>query len=447
MSTALATADPELAALIAQESTRQRCSINLIASENITSNAVLECLGSCLTNKYSEGQPGNRYYGGTGVVDAIENLCQKRCLDAFHLDPTTWGVNVQALSGSPANLAVYLAFLQPHERFMGLLLTEGGHLTHGYYTAKKRISASSVYYEPLPYRVDPDTGRIDYDALRRDALAFKPKLIVCGASAYPRYIDFERCRVIADAVGNGCLLMADIAHIAGLVAAGVHPSPFEYCDIVTTTTHKTLRGPRSGLIFVNKQRMGAAAMDQLNRAVFPGLQGGPHNNQIAAVACQMREVCSPEWRKYAERVVQNAKALAARLVEHHHQTLVTGGTDNHLILWDLRPVGISGSKLEKVAEAVGITLNKNTVPGDVSAFNPSGVRIGSPAMTSRGCGAKEMVAIADFLMECVEICLQVQASVGVTLAAFTEAMHGREDISSLKQRVTHFAEEYAALSV
>eukprot|EP00070_Physeter_catodon_P037516 XP_028344410.1 serine hydroxymethyltransferase 1-like [Physeter catodon] len=255
--------------------------------QNFTSQAVEECLGSCLTNKYSEGYPGARYYGGNHVIDKIESLCQRRALEAFGLKAEEWAVNVQPYSGSPANMAVYVGLLQPHDRIMGLDLPSGGHLTHGFYTAKKRVSATSIFFESLPYSVSEVDGLIDYDELRKRALVFRPKLIICGHSAYPRDIDYSVFRNIADAVG--AVLMCDMAHTCGLIAAGLLNSPFEHCDVVTTTTHKLLRGPRSGMIFVNKRRL-VDAEERINNAVFPTLQGGPHNNNIAGVACQLREV-------------------------------------------------------------------------------------------------------------------------------------------------------------
>ena len=386
--------DPELYKILQDETTRQREGIELIASENYTSEAVLECLGSIFTNKYSEGLPGKRYYGGNQHIDELERLCISRALEAFHLDKNEWGCNVQPYSGSVANLAVYFSLLKPGDKIMGLELASGGHLTHGFFTrnkldnSEKKITASSKYYESHPYTVD-ENGLIDYDKLEKQALEVRPNLIICGASAYSRDFDYRRFRNIADQ--NNSYLMADIAHISGLVTTGEMNSPFEYCDIVTSTTHKTLRGPRSAIIFFRK------SFEQIiNDGVFPGLQGGPHQNQIAGVACQLKEVMTPEFKYYIQKVKLNAKIMCESFVQKGYN-VVTGGTDNHLFLLNLKNKGISGARAEKILEYVGIYVNKNTVPGDTSALNPSGIRIGTSAITTLNMSCTDVRFIVEYI--------------------------------------------------
>ncbi|KAI3653020.1 hypothetical protein MP228_002445 [Amoeboaphelidium protococcarum] len=438
--------DPEMYDLIQQEKVRQWSGLELIASENFTSQSVMEANGSCLTNKYSEGLPYARYYGGNEVIDKVEVLCQQRALQAFGLDSTVWGVNVQPYSGSPANMAVYTALIQPHERIMGLDLPSGGHLTHGYQTPKKKISATSLFFESMPYQVDMKTGWIDYDQLEKNAALFRPKILVCGTSAYPRELDYPRFRKIADA--NNSLLMCDMAHISGLVAGRAVANPFEYCDIVTTTTHKTLRGPRAGLIFFRKVGRDGKPTDwetRINQAVFPGLQGGAHNNTIAGIAVALKHAASEEFKAYAAQVRKNAVALADALKAYGYK-LVTDGTENHIVLWDLRPQGLTGSKIEKICDEVHITVNKNTVHGDVSALSPGGIRVGTPACTSRSFKEGEFVKVAELLHRAVQIALNVQKSVqSKLLKDFVAQLNTpavRAELDQLKKEVEQFSRQF-----
>jgi glycine hydroxymethyltransferase len=391
--------DNELYSILQKETERQRNSLELIASENFTSKSVLQANGTIFTNKYSEGYPGKRYYGGNEFIDELENLCKKRALEAFNLDPNIWDVNVQAYSGSTANFAVYTALLNPNDRLMGLDLPSGGHLTHGYYTSQKKISNSSIYFQSLPYTVGKDF-LIDYDGLERDATKFKPKLIIVGASAYPRDYDYERFRKIADI--NKSYLMADIAHTSGLVSASLLKSPFEYCDVVTTTTHKTLRGPRGALIFYKKE-----FKDLIDFAVFPSSQGGPHNNTIAAITTALKQINTDEFKEYSKQVIINAKYLADYLIDMNYD-IITGGTDNHIILVNLKNKGISGARFEKIAELCNISVNKNTIATDKSAFNPSGVRLGTAAITSRGFVEDDMKFVVDMIDCIVRLTQEIQ---------------------------------------
>jgi glycine hydroxymethyltransferase len=378
--------DPQVADIIRREEDRQRLGLELIASENYTSAAVLEAMGSVLTNKYAEGYPGKRYYGGCEVVDDAEELARSRAKELFGAEHA----NVQSNSGAEANMAAYFALIEPGDVAMGMNLQQGGHLSHG-----REVNFSGRLYRFVHYGVDRETERIDYDEMARLAREHRPKIIVVGATAYPRTIDFARTREIADEVG--AYLLADMAHIAGLVAADLHPSPVPYAHVVTSTTHKTLRGPRSGFILC-----GSDVAQQIDKTVFPGIQGGPHMHIIAAKAVCFGEAQRPEFRHYAQQVIDNAATLAEELQRRGFR-LVSGGTDNHLMLVDVGVKGISGREAERICERVGITVNRNTIPYDERPpLQGSGVRVGSPALTSRGMGPEEMRTVAGLMARTLE---------------------------------------------
>ncbi|KAH7882387.1 glycine hydroxymethyltransferase [Phlebopus sp. FC_14] len=450
----LAESDPEVQNIIDKETWRQFTGLELIASENLTSRAAIEANGSILTNKYSEGLPSARYYGGNEYIDELENLCRKRALQAFNLDPAKWGVNVQPYSGSTANFAALTALIQPQDRLMGLGLPDGGHLTHGYYTAKKKMTASSIYFQSFPYGLDPSTQLIDYKGLAQQAKIFKPRLIICGASAYPRDWDYAALKKTCET--EGAYLMADIAHTSGLIAAQQLNNPFDYCDVVTTTTalkecsHKTLRGPRAGLIFFRKDGDNYKDLEKrVNEAVFPACQGGPHNNTIAAIATALLQVSQPEFKEYARQVISNARTLATCLAEHGYK-LQTGGTDNHLVLWDLRPLGLTGSKVEKVCDLLGITINKNAVSGDASAQTPGGIRLGTSALTSRNMLEVDIKVVAEFLHRAVQLSLLLQKEAGTKMlkdfvrvaTTESEGKEGAKKVKELRRDVVEFARKW-----
>ena len=395
--------DKEIEKLIREEAARERKVVNLIASENFVSNDVLEALGSVFSNKYAEGYPGGRYYGGTVVADKLENTVRKRALKLFHLSPNEWLVNVQPYSGSPANLAIYLALVPPGEKIMGMSLAMGGHLTHG-----QRVSMTGKLWNQIPYGVSQKTETLDYAEIATIAKREKPAIIVTGYTAYPRVIDFGKFRKIADSVG--AVLMVDMSHFAGLVAGGAYPTPFKYADVVMATTHKTLRGPRGAMIFSRKIQISnfkfqtnskskiknskITIAEAIDRAVFPGLQGGPHLNAIAAIGVALREDAKPEFKKYAKQIIKNAKTLAREL-KRLGWRIVSGGTDTHLMLVDTMSRGIGGKEAAEKLERAGIIVNKNTIPYDTrKPTDPSGIRIGTPAATTRGMKEKDMKRLA-----------------------------------------------------
>lgn len=434
--------DPKIADILKRENDRQVTGINLIASENYMSRAVKQCLGSCASNKYTMGQPGERSYVGNQFVDEIERLAQTRALQCFGLSPDEWGVNVQPYSGTSANFAAYAAIMEPQDRLMGLDHQSGGHLTHGAYSpAGEKVSASSVFFNSLPYHLDPVTGYIDYDRLDAQAVQFCPKLLICGASTYPRNMDFARFREIADKVGS--VLLCDMAHVSGLVAAGEVPSPFDLCDIVTSTTHKSLRGPRQGLIFFRRGTDSKGYPlkenweERINKAVFPLCQGGQQNNSIAALAVALLEAQAPHFKEYQAAVKGNAQTIHDSLSKLGHE-FVTGGTDNHLLLWDLRPSGLTGCQMETLCDIAHISVSKSTLPGDSSSHTASGLRIGTPAMTSRGLGENDFSVVAGFLDRAARLSSKIQEEVGTKLKDFTAGAEKSADVDMLRRDVVAF---------
>ncbi|MCD5385254.1 serine hydroxymethyltransferase [Candidatus Gracilibacteria bacterium] len=405
--------------LINKEKNRQETEIELIASENYASLDVLEAAGSILTNKYSEGYPGKRYYAGQEFIDEIENLAIERCKEIFGCEY----VNVQPLSGSPANLAVYMAFLKPGDKVLGMSLDQGGHLSHGH-----PLNFSGLLYNIIPYTLDKETGLIDMDELERIALQEKPKMIIAGFSAYSRDLDWKRFRNIADKIG--AILMADIAHIAGLIAGGQLENPVPYCDVVTSTTHKTLRGPRGAIIMSKKDHEKVIA-----RAVFPGVQGGPHENLIAAKAVAFKEALQPEFKEYAKQIIINAKTLGNELIKNGFK-IISNGTDNHLLLIDVfSSFGVTGKEAEKVLELVGLSANKNMIPYDLrKAMDPSGIRIGTPAVTTRGMKEEEMKIIALIFTKAIKLLQETKGyNSEIENKSNMEIFNNNELINKLKQ--------------
>lgn len=448
--------DPEMFDILTRERHRQKHSITLIPSENFTSRSVMDLLGSEMQNKYSEGYPGERYYGGNQFIDMAELLCQKRALRLFGLDSEQWGVNVQPLSGAPANLYTYSAVMESGDRLMGLDLPHGGHLSHGYQLSTgTKISFVSKYFQTMPYHVNPQTGLIDYDTLSQTSKLFRPKVIVAGASAYARIFDYRRFKEISESCG--AYLMSDMAHISGLVAAGVIPSPFTYSDIVTTTTHKSLRGPRGAMIFYRKgirkiNKNGKEIMydldKKINFSVFPGHQGGPHNHTISALAVALKQASTPEFKQYQSSVVENARIFGEELIKRGFK-LISDGTDTHLILIDLSNHGIDGARLETVLESINIAANKNTIPGDKSALFPSGLRVGTPAMTTRGFGPNEFILVAQYIEHAVKLAIELKSQelsegkdARSKLANFKKLCQENEQVVKLGNEVSKWVGQY-----
>lgn len=436
--------DPEIDGLIKLEEKRQKEGLELIASENFTSISVLQANSSILTNKYSEGQVGQRYYGGNEYIDAIETLCKKRALELFKLDPNIWDVNVQALSGTAANLSVYTGLIGKDGKLMGLDLPSGGHLSHGFKTPKKKISASSVFFNSRSYKNGPD-GQIDFEALKKEFDEFKPDLLICGGSACPRDIDYKRFREIA----KDAYLMMDMAHVSGLIAAGLLNNPFEYCDVVTTTTHKILRGPRSSMIFYRKKVVRKGEVIDLKSlidfAVFPSMQGGPHNQKIGALAVALKQANTEEYREYAKNVINNTKMMADEFKKMGYN-LYTDGTETHLILICLENVG--GQEVEKLCEMANIYLNKNCISTDKSPLRPTGIRIGSPALTTRGLKGDDFVKVSKFIDEGIKLATEISnlcqnnETGKINEELFLEKATKDPRVEDLKKRVTEFVVKF-----
>lgn len=444
--------DPEMFRILSDERSRQKHSVTLIPSENFTSKAVMDLLGSEMQNKYSEGYPGERYYGGNQFIDKAESLCQARALDLYGLDPEKWGVNVQALSGAPANLYAYSAVMEVGDRLMGLDLPHGGHLSHGYQLPSgTKISYISKYFNTMPYHVNTETGIIDYDTLAMTSKLFRPKVIVAGTSAYSRKLDYARFRKIAD--GCGAYLLSDMAHISGLVAANVIDSPFEHSDIVTTTTHKSLRGPRGAMIFyrkgikkVNKKtgKETPFTFDKtINFSVFPGHQGGPHNHTISALAVALKQAKTSEFVEYQKQVVSNAKAFGDELLKRGFE-LVSGGTDNHLLLLNLSNMGIDGARLEAILEKINIAANKNTIPGDKSALFPSGLRVGTPAMTTRGFQEQDFEKVAEYIDNAVKLSIALKSQESADAKDVRSKLNSFKQLCDQSEPVQKLAEEVSS---
>lgn len=435
----ISTVDEEVDSLIQLETQRQKTTINLIASENYTPTSVLQANSSVFTNKYSEGYPGKRYYSGTEVIDKIELLCQKRALELFDLDPDIWGVNVQALSGSPANFAVYTGLVGPNGKIMGLDLPSGGHLSHGYKRNNKNISATSMFFQSSSYSLGID-DILDYEQIKVKFDSFKPEIFICGASAYPRDFDYSKIREIC----GDAYFMADIAHTSGLIACGFLNNPFLHCDIVTTTTHKTLRGPRGALIFYKKEKVQGSTIinveEKINFAIFPCLQGGPHNQTIAAIAVALKNAKSNEYKKYIQQVIFNTKTMCQVLIKQGYE-IITGGTDCHYVLVDVSSF-LWGNLAEIVCGEAGIIINKNSTPKCESPLRPRGVRLGGSAMTTRGLNEKDFERVAKYFDQAIKIGIQIKYLTGENVKAFTKGCKENKDLQNLRNEVKIFVENF-----
>jgi glycine hydroxymethyltransferase len=425
--------DPEVYQILTKERTRQSYELEMIASENFVSPAVLEAVGSEFMNKYAEGYPGNRYYSGCENVDKLELLCQERALSLFGLSPDEWGVNVQALSGSVANFCAYNAVLNVGDKISGLHLPDGGHLTHGFETPKKKISATSVYFDSHPYHLD-DQGYINYNELETIAKQTKLDMVICGYSAYPRDLNYKKFREIANI--NNSFLLCDMAHFSGLVSSGVLSSPFEYCDIITTTTHKTLRGCRGALIFYRKRYE-----QQINFSVFPRHQGGPFMHSIAGIAVALKEAQSEEYKDYTKQIVKNTKVFIDEMKQNGY-TFITDGSDNHIALLNVKCLGLSGKKVEYILQQIGITVNKNTIPGDTSALNPGGIRIGSPALTTRGLTEEDFIQIAKWYHQVISLALECNSKKYSEFVSWTETLEIKTKLIEMKNQTTLYMSRF-----